>query len=424
MNKKVLLIAHHFYPSNASGAHRPAKLAKYLPHFGWTPVVLCAEWTPENSGNMYDPLLTAQPDVCRTVRVPYPAKPSSKVGRAIYWTSPVLFPYRAPFGFTRRMLAAAEDLVRQEHFDVIWSTYMPGLTHYVASRIARRYGIPWVADFRDIPDQDFGPWRLRHTVRQEVRACRWASALTATTTRQTERLASRYDKPAYAVFNGFDPDDFPPGRKVDPDKFTIRYFGGLSEHRNPRPLFLALDRLAEVGEVDLNEVRVEFYGASPGVVSASATGCRCCTSLVCHGRIAHAEVIELQQRSAGLLLLKLPEAGESIPAKVFEYMGSARPILNVPGDGDIVDALLHETGAGISAESPKEIAKALRRWYEEWKATGTVVYRGIPEKIARYTRREQAGQLARIFDSMTPGRSGGGMGSHSRGRKEAASNAG
>jgi hypothetical protein len=33
-----------------------------------------------------------------------------------------------------------------------------------------------------------------------------------------------------------------------------------------------------------------------------------------------------------------------------------------------------------------------------------VAYRGIPEKIARYTRKEQAGQLAQIFDGLAMAR--------------------
>ena len=34
MSRRVLMIAWHYYPSNTSGTHRPAKFAKYLPEFG------------------------------------------------------------------------------------------------------------------------------------------------------------------------------------------------------------------------------------------------------------------------------------------------------------------------------------------------------------------------------------------------------
>ena len=41
MNSKlVLIVTHHFPPDNAVGAVRPTKFAKYLPRFGWEPIVL------------------------------------------------------------------------------------------------------------------------------------------------------------------------------------------------------------------------------------------------------------------------------------------------------------------------------------------------------------------------------------------------
>jgi len=409
MSKKALLITRAYYPSNASGAQRPVKLAKYLPAFGWTPVVLCAEWTPENAGDMYDPLLAAQPDVCRTVRIPYPTMPPTRIGRAPRRVAEILFPYRAPFGFTRRMLAAAEDLVRQEHFDVIWSTYTPGLTHHVASRIARRYGIPWVADFRDLPDQfvHYG-WRDRRVLKAERRVCWGATVMTATTSWQAQRLTKSYGVPCHVVPNGFDPDDYPPVRGGPSEKFTIAYFGSLHTYRNPQVLFEALERLIAAGEVDRGAIRVLFYVTGEDLLKPwLAPYHNLQDNVEMYSRVCRDKMVRLMRESVVLLCLKSPEAGGSIPAKLFEYLGARRPILNVPGDGDLVDGVLDETRAGTSGSDPAEIADVLVTWYREWKATGTVAYRGIPEKIARYTRKEQAGQLARIFDSLTVGGPGG-----------------
>ena len=40
--KKLLLIAYFFPPFNTVGAIRAAKFAKYLPEYGWEPIVLTA----------------------------------------------------------------------------------------------------------------------------------------------------------------------------------------------------------------------------------------------------------------------------------------------------------------------------------------------------------------------------------------------
>ena len=401
VSKHVLMIGRAYPPLNASGAHRPAKLAKYLPAFGWTPVVLCAGWTPENSwGGFYDPLLAARPDVCRTVRVPYPARPSSLVGRATDQLLPMVFPYRAPFGFTRRLLAAAEALVRRETFDALWSTYKPGLSHYVASRIARRHGVPWVADFRDIADQyDLGVWRFRHEVRQEVLACRWASAVATVSRPLADRLAARYPVPVYVIPNGFDPDDFPPAPDGPLATFTISYFGAVYGERNPRPLFEAIDRLAASNQVRFEDVQIRFYGSRADHVERMAQPYECRRIVECLPRLPHGEMVRAQQQSAVLLLLSHRTFPGLVTGKVFDYLGAGRPILDVPGGG-VTGELLDETRAGIGVGDPQEIAQVVHQWYEEWKATGTVAWRGVPRRIAAYSRKEQAGRLAQVFDSL------------------------
>lgn len=399
MSHSVLLIAVGHYPLNMAGAHRPAKLAKYLPEFGWTPVMLCARWTPENSDGCYDPVLAAKPDICRTVRVPYPAPSRNKAGRGIAYASEILFPYRAPFGFTRRMLAAAEQLVASEKFDVIWSTWYPGPVHYVASQLARRHGLPWVADFRDIPDQSFSPYRLRYTLKREVQLCRWAKAITTVSQPLADTLARRYQAPVHVVLNGFDPDDYPVGEGVDADKFTICYTGIIYSHRDPRPVFAALDRLAEAGDLDLQDVRVVFYGTPRVQIGPLLEGYRCGGSVECHDRIPFAEVVRCQQRAAVLLSLSTADVAGIMTSKIFNYLAARRPILDVPG-GDVTRQLLNETQAGRSAASTAEIAGVLRDWYKEWKRTGTVAYRGIPERVARYSHKGRAEQFAHIFESV------------------------
>jgi len=401
MNKRVLMVAHTYYPINGPGAHRAAKFAKYLPKFGWVPVVLCTQWRPDYRGEGYDPLLAARPDVCRTVRVPYRGPPCTWVGKAAAKAAQMLWPYRSPLGLARRMLSSAEQLTADGRFDVIWATSPLGMTHYVASRIARRRGIPWVADFRDLPDQTYKTWRTRRAVRDESRICASAAALIAVSRPHADCLASRHRRPVHLIPNGFDPDDYSVSPVKTFEKFRIGYFGILYEFRSPAPLFAALDLLAARGAIGLNDIRVEFYGADKARVARCLEGRRCARVVEAKDRVTHDEMTRLESRMAVLLNIQSAEAGGAIPSKIFDYMAARRPVLNIPGDGGPIDSLIAETLAGRTAGTVDEVAQVVGAWYREWKSTGTVAYTGKEEQIALYTRERQTATLAGILHAVT-----------------------
>lgn len=400
MPGNALLIALGYYPSNAPGAHRPVKMAKYLPEFGWHPVVLCADWTRTNRPERFDPGLALEEDVCHTIRVPHPARRAGRLGGVARRAVKALFPYSTPRVMVRSFLERASSFADSEKVDVIWSTYSPGLTHLVAARISRQYGIPWVADFRDLPDQVYDSWRVRRNVRYEVAVCASASALVTTNRALAARLRARHGAPVHVVLNGFDPDDYDPAARPSTEKFVIRYCGTLYEYFDPRPLFRALDLLYERGEADLGRIAVEFYGPPTGQIRRLTAGFECARVVRACPRVPYKEMLRLQQESAALLLLKSETSGDAIPCKLFEYLGARRPILTVPGDRDIVDEILVDTGSGVSAGGAEEIARILLTWYEAWSSTGELKSLSIPERVERYCRREQTRRLAGVFESV------------------------
>jgi hypothetical protein len=417
MARKVLLIACACYPSNAPGAHRPVKMAKYLPEFGWEPVLLCGAWTREGHPRSYDPGLALDDDVCPTFRVPFPPPAGGRLGRAVRRALMGAFPYTSPRGVVASLHGEAVRLMSSEEVDTVWSTYSPGFTHLVAHRLAGEFGIPWVADFRDLPDQVYDSPRIRRNVRQETEICANASAMTTTSRALSARLSVRHRAPVHVVLNGFDPDDYDP-RAVPPgDRFDITYYGTLYEYCDPRPLFRALDLLHVRGEIDLDRVAVEFYGPPARQIGGLVRGFACARVVRACGRLPYREMLRRQQRSAVLLLLKSGTSGGAIPLKMLEYLGARRPILNVPGDRGEVDAILEETGSGLSAAEPEGIADTLLSFYREWSSTGAPQCASDTERLARYERREQARRLAGVLDSVVTragaagGRSGGKRGS-------------
>ena len=125
----VLLIACHFPPENIVGSLRPGRFFRYLPEFGYEPHVLTASPQP-------------QPDP-RVSVAPYVHDWKGK-----FWLL-TFAPYDDKPSWAAAAGEAGAELLRQHKFPLIFSTSPPYSVHHAAAGLARRFGVPWVADVRD-----------------------------------------------------------------------------------------------------------------------------------------------------------------------------------------------------------------------------------------------------------------------------------
>jgi len=400
VKKRALLLSQYYYPFNAPGPHRCAKLAKYLPRFGWEPVVLCAEATPENSVGWYDPRLEGQ-DPCETIRVSYPHYPIRTVrGLIEYFIMNRYACHISPWVLYRRMMKRGRELLKQQHFDILWATSPSIMGLHVAGRLAKEFGLPFVADLRDLAHEAYAnpDFTCRWQMRLEMKVCKAADALIIVTKPLGDWLVEHYDVPVHVIPNGFDPDDFPPIDDRKTEHFDIVYAGTVYYDRNPSPLLDALDLILEEGH-DISKLRLKFYGAYGPAATPFIDGRRCRDVTFVEDRISLQDMIQVMQRASVLLLLSHTQPG-ILPYKMFEYLAAGRTVLSIPGDNSSTDDLLRETAAGVSSADPAEIAELLKRWYAQWQVEGELPFRGKPEKIAQYTRIRQAQRTAEVLDSL------------------------
>jgi glycosyltransferase involved in cell wall biosynthesis len=109
------------------------------------------------------------------------------------------------------------------------------------------------------------------------------------------------------------------------------------------------------------------------------------------GYLPHTESVALLQGADALLLLipELPNNRGILTGKLFEYLGSGRPIWGFGPVGGDADRILRQAEAGALYEDAHDAAAALA----EWPATGA-----SPEARRRYTRLGIAQELAAYFD--------------------------
>jgi len=428
MRRKVAMIAHAFPPCHAIGALRAAKFAKYLPKYGWEPIVITRTW-PQQSWGMDEP-----PGV-RVVRTAYhdrlgifrrsrssQVRTLSESSQSPGWRSKVrklasfwvreLIAYPDEFiGWKRYAVEAARELLKGENVAIIFSSSPPPTAHLIAREVQRETRLPWVADFRDLWIQNH---YLRHTAlrryierRLEKRTLARASVLVTVSSPLAAKLGRLHNKPVEVITNGFDEDDYSGPPPSPTPYFSLTYTGQIyAGKRDPSLLFSAVRKLLQAGVIDSLRFRIRFYGPDGSFVEKLAARFRVAEVVSYEGLVPYAEAVRHQRGSTALLLLSwhAPEEKGIYTGKVFEYLGARRPILVIPRTEGVLDELMEETGAGVAASSEEELIMLLVKWYDEFLTTGSLKYRGKEEAISKYTREQQARKLAQVFDRVLEGR--------------------
>jgi glycosyltransferase involved in cell wall biosynthesis len=425
--RNVLLVTYSYPPVERSGARRPAALAKYLPRFGWRPLVLApkidggsardSEWIIETDYRdvLADWKARLHLDRRRGLHEQFRLTLSKQAGTdkphtlAIAVLKNLLTYPDVTKGWIPYALEAIESLRRQnQKIDAMITTFPPASSHLIGAKAKRILGCPWIADFRDLWTQDITTMRPRDLqflqVRLEKRTLRRADMLVAVSDPWADRLRLRYrSHEVVSIPNGFDPDDFSPRPELT-QKFTITYAGVLYQgQRDPTVLFAALRELIQDKVIPLEDVRVRFYAPPEPWLAPLVQSYQLEPVVELNGLIPRKEVLQREMESQLLLLLSWtnPKDNGLHTGKLFEYLGARRPILAIGGNRGAMTQVLDETRAGMHLSSKEEVRSFLTCTYGEFKRGGEVVHRGDASAISRYSHVEMSRSFANTLDRLT-----------------------
>lgn len=429
--RRVLLITYHYPPRPDIGSVRPGGLAKYLPQFGWEPIILTPR-LPDGPRLPARVIETEYRDVLgdwktrfrldvgrglhEQLKLPISCVPRTKLlhTKVIDWVKSVVA-YPDPMkGWLSFAVEAVRELQRNERIDAVLSTAPPVTCHLIGRRAKEILKCPWVADFRDLWTQNhyypYGRIRRRVEERLERKIIGPADALVTVSAPWAELLRQKFrEQPVYWVTNGFDPDEFLSRSQELTKTFSISHTGQLYQgKRDPTLLLEVIADLIRAGAIPRTEMRIRFYGPhESGWLPDLVQRCDLGDIVENGGLVPRPEALSRQQESQLLLLLIGPDtpgfAGH-YPAKIFEYMGSRRPIIALGGPPGVVSDLLRETNAGIHIRSGAELRAFLIEAFEEFRRAGYVSYVGVESVINRYTQQEMTMKFANVLDMVTGGR--------------------
>ena len=418
--KKVLIVTHLSYASP-----RILGLAKYLPEFGWQPIILTAP-LPEKPNTQFRVIETSYRDALGFWKRLFRLNPDEDIRRQvkkrlgitsrkslmdfILTCGGAIVNYPdSDRGWKSFAVRAGSELLQKEDIDAILSSSSPVTSHLIAKELKVRYKIPWLADFRDLWSQNhnysYGPLRRLIDRRLEVKTLSKADALVTVSQPWVEQLEILHKgKPAYAIANGFDPEEVNDPSVELTAKLTITHTGTIwPRGQYPWKLFAALRDLISDRTINPNEVEVRFYGPEEGWLTKEVDEYGLSGMVKQYGMVPRQVALE-KQRESQLLLLIAWEYRQNQGAygiKTFEYLAARRPILATGVPSDVNKELLNETNAGICALTVEDVKSSLKRLYQEYKLKGKIDYNGDVEKIDKHSHREMAKKLSEILNSLT-----------------------
>lgn len=430
--KRVLIITYYWPPSGGSGVQRWVKFAKFLPQYGWQPVI----YTPANPeyGVLDESLCADIPDGAEIIRTPIiepyalyrrvmgkgssvnitELTSSDSPGRPVSFKNKLSLFIRGNFfvpdprvWWVRPSVRFLKRYLKEHPVDAIISTGPPHSVHLTARKVALATGIPWLLDFRD-------PWtgiyyfdklgltRLsrRRYFSMERNCLRDATVVLTCTPSVQKDYRSKTSTPVEMITNGYDPDDY----RVEPEPdghFNICQTGQLGADGNPGVLWRVLSEICAEDAEFRKELRIRLLGTVDNAVLESIKESGLTDNLVYLGYQPHLVAVR-EQVSASLLLIPLrnsPEMAKILPGKIFEYLAAHRPVLGFGQEDGAMAKVIRDTGCGhMCAWDNAELAR--EAVLEAWD-----IYRkgSIPsnyEEYSKYERKKLTGDLAGILDRM------------------------
>ena len=426
--KKVLIITYYFPPAGGPGVQRWLKFVKYLPDFGFQPVV----YIPENpTYPIVDEALVSEISdkaiiIRKKILEPYGLasvfsknktkkissgiipgkKKQSFLEKFFLWIRGNLFIPDARVLWVKPSVAFLEKYIAENNIETIITSGPPHSLHLIGLQLKDKLKINWIADFRD-------PWttigyhkslRLSDSAAKkhkdlESKVLKTADRILVTSKTTKTEFQTLTSKPIDVITNGYDVENIvkPP---LD-SKFSMAHIGSFLSDRNPRILWKSLKELTKENPDFAKDFELKLIGAVSKEILDAIDEFKLAKYVNNLGYVSHKEAIAHQRKSQVLLLIEInsEETKSIIPGKLFEYMVSERPILAIgPQDSDFAEIIMAtNTGVFFTYEEKEKLKNQILEYYKQF-SEGKL--RSHPIGLQQYSRKNLTSELAKILNNL------------------------
>jgi len=434
--KKVLIISYYWPPAGGPGSQRAVKFAKYLPLFGWQPLIFTVKkgeysyWDPSLETDIHPDLkvfksASFEPfqlfkklsglDSSARLPVGHLTQSNQSLKNKIFnWIRANIFIPDARIGWLPSAVLKLNRLIKQEQIHLIFTTSPPHSLQLIGRHLKKKYQLPWVADFRD-PWTDIQYYQVfkRSKFAQKIdRALEKSVLLTSdhlTTVSQTvsegfiRKVSDANLQKKIAILpNGFDPEDFPVQSSKTGGYFTILHTGNLNATQNPENFWKSIRAILESDPSLRQSIRIKLIGNAAKDIQQAVLRNQLQEIVEFQSFIPHSEIVK-QVQQADLLLSVIPNVPDNkgiVLSKNFEYIGSGKPILIIgPVDSDIAKIIRSFSNSKTCGyQDAAGCSSFIRQTLQYWQSGNIQLI--SPADREKFSRSHLTRELAGIFDRL------------------------
>lgn len=432
--KKLLILAYDFPPYVSVGGLRPYAWYRYLKEYGVEPVVVTRQWG-NKYGNELDYIAPGESNetIIETteygtiIRTPYKLNLANRI---------MLKYGRSKFAFIRKMVTAwfefmqfiffvgpksglyrgAKEYLKQNKVDAIIATGEPFVLFKYASALSKKYGIPWVADYRDPWSQNKGRSRIRSVRFFERKFSQNMSAVTTVSDFFKKKISENISVPTYYIIpNGYNPETIKQVEDICPEKGVLRIAlaGSIYDWHPYKSVISTFAEFVKKNDY-APKIELNFFGINRHKeIEQFALENSIENNVRVYPRMDNASLLQNLSRHNVMLLFN---DYSIMGTKIYDYLGLKRlilfcysndaealalkdkyyPVGEVEGvSTHLQEDLINETHSGIVVKDKNHLSKVLSDLYSEFTQTGSIACSSI--NPSKYSRREGAHQLAEII---------------------------
>mgnify|MGYP006078194219 CR=1 FL=1 len=429
-DKTILIITYYWPPSGGAGVQRWLKLTNYLCDMGYTIHVIAPD--PEYASyavtdkslaleihpnikvhltksfeplNLYQKLIGKKNMPTAGLGGINHKNPIQKA--VVFLRSNLFIPDPRKY-WNKYAIKKAQQLIKEEGIKTIITSSPPHSTQLIGYELKKMFDLRWIVDFRDMWTDIYYYSLLKHSklshninLRYERKVIETADHIVTASPVYIPFFNSKSPTVSSEKFtsipNGYDPKDFEGFDYQQKADFVITYTGTISDQYNIIPFLDAL-QMFKTNHPEAS-FKLQFVGSTYPELAEEISVRKLTNHTAYSAYVPHHESISFLETSYILLVCgPLNSSGQEggIPAKVYEYMASGRPIIYIGKEDGFVAHVLRETQTGISQkQDSKKVYEYLYKHYEQWQKG--ITHNAPNDKITKYSRPAQAAEYSNLL---------------------------